>query len=150
MRWKVISSSSIFSFPFPHFLSVTLTKFTFVTRDKIWNLMCLKWYKRRRNIPLGSVRLVYSRTSLPAILADTSSSNQSFNLQLNGERIRKSEYDFTSCALIIATYVPSTNPIRHALCAFVGLGCNLPFLFSLLVKVLLALVIASNFPGNVL
>ena len=75
MRWKVVSSSSIFSFPFPHFLSVQSNPFCFF----FFLFHYTKYYKmifneerkierkKEREKPLGSVRLVYSRTSLPAI-----------------------------------------------------------------------------------
>ena len=70
MRWKVVSSSSIFSFPFPHFLSVQSNPFCFffftILNITKWFLM-KKERKKEREKPLGSVRLVYSRTSLPAI-----------------------------------------------------------------------------------
>ena len=73
MRWKVVSSSSIFSFPFPHFLSVQSNPFFFFLfhytkyYKMIFNEERKIERKKEREKPLGSVRLVYSRTSLPAI-----------------------------------------------------------------------------------
>lgn len=65
IRWKVTSSSSILSLPFPDFLSVNTT-ITLHSSNK-YSTKETQIRRKKKAKPLGSERLVYSRTSLPAI-----------------------------------------------------------------------------------
>ena len=75
MRWKVMSSSSILSFPFPNFLSAHAQgpkphsgiRWENRKGGKKVGVRVTRWIggRERRRTPLGSLRLVYSRTSRP-------------------------------------------------------------------------------------
>lgn len=76
IRWKATSSSSNLSFPFPNFLSAIQCFFFLIYKDpeqktplKFMFLFLI--YYHTANLPLGSLRLVYSRTSLPAMFQNS-------------------------------------------------------------------------------
>lgn len=97
MRWKAISSSSILSFPLPNFLSAI---WLHVNETLINEKRESFAWVNGANVPLGSVRLVYSRTSLPAMAANCRNYNHGLLTQayLDYQRRRNGRW-FRACFL---------------------------------------------------
>lgn len=121
MRWKVMSSSSIFSFPFPHFLSVTLNQIHIFNKFK-------KTKSKKQNNYEREIKNNTFRVGEIGVFADLSSCHLSHSLALSlctyvcliedSRRTRQSElesrvwgflrfgYQWVPFVLLITTPIP--------------------------------------------